>query len=145
VRQIGVAVQPVITAKEYGRVNCDQLKRLKDLDTEDARHTRSVADLSLDKMIPTKAARRRSKPCALPPLVYVIMRWPHPYTSVGSHSTLRYRPPAPESRMLGEPQFPFDVASQSQGDQKVMQHLDRRELLFVDDIVVVEHFCRAAI
>ena len=38
-------------------MNRDQLKRLKELETEDQRLKRVVADLSLDKMILTEAAR----------------------------------------------------------------------------------------
>jgi putative transposase len=58
VRQIGVAIQTCYRwRKEYGGMNCDQLKRLKALETESQRLRRVVADLSLDKMILTEAAR----------------------------------------------------------------------------------------
>jgi putative transposase len=58
VRQIGVTVQTYYRwRKEYGGMSRDQLKRLKDLETENQRLKRVVADLSLDKMILTEAAR----------------------------------------------------------------------------------------
>lgn len=38
-------------------MTCDQLKRLKELETENQRLKRVVADLSLDKMTLTEAAR----------------------------------------------------------------------------------------
>lgn len=57
-RQIGVTVQTYYRwRKEYGGMNRDQLKRLKELETENQRLKRVVADLSLDKMILTEAAR----------------------------------------------------------------------------------------
>jgi putative transposase len=58
VRQIGVTVQTYYRwRKEYGGMTRDQLKRLKELETENQRLKRVVADLSLDKMIRTEAAR----------------------------------------------------------------------------------------
>ena len=42
--------------KEYGGLNLDQIKRLKDLETENARLRRAVADLTLDKLILKEAA-----------------------------------------------------------------------------------------
>jgi putative transposase len=38
-------------------MNRDQLKRLKELETENQRLRRAVSDLTLDKMILTEAAR----------------------------------------------------------------------------------------
>ena len=43
--------------KEYGGMSRDQLKRLKQLETENTRLRRAVSDLTLDKMILTEAAR----------------------------------------------------------------------------------------
>ncbi len=43
--------------KEYGGMNRNQLKRLKELETENTRLRRAVSDLTLDKMILTEAAR----------------------------------------------------------------------------------------
>ena len=58
VRQIGVTVQIYYRwRKEYGGMNCDQLKRLKKLETENSRLRRAVSDLTLDKMILAEAAR----------------------------------------------------------------------------------------
>jgi len=58
VRQIGVTVQTYYRwRKEYGGMNRDQLKRLNELETENQRLRRAVSDLTLDKMILTKAAR----------------------------------------------------------------------------------------
>ena len=58
VRQIGVTVQTYYRwRKEYGGMNRDQLKRLKELETENQRLRRAVSDLTLDKLILTEAAR----------------------------------------------------------------------------------------
>ena len=58
VRQIGVTVQTYYRwRKDYGGMSRDQLKRLKELETEHTRLKRVVADLSLDKLILSEAAR----------------------------------------------------------------------------------------
>lgn len=58
VRQIGVTVQTYYRwRKEYGGMNRDQLKRLKELEVENQRLRRTVSDLTLDKLILTEAAR----------------------------------------------------------------------------------------
>ena len=58
VRQIGVTQQTYYRwRKEYGGVSRDQLKRLKQLETENTRLRRAVSDLTLDKMILAEAAR----------------------------------------------------------------------------------------
>lgn len=58
VRQIGVTVQTSYRwRKEYGGMNRDQLKRLKELEAENQRLRRAVSDLTLDKMILAEAAR----------------------------------------------------------------------------------------
>jgi len=44
----------------------------------------------------------------------------------------------------GQPKLALVVPSQAQRDQQVMQHFERRELVFVDDLVVAEHFLRAS-
>jgi putative transposase len=58
VRQIGVT-EPTYYRwrKQYGGMNRDQLKRLKELETENQRLRRAVSDLTLDKLILTEAAR----------------------------------------------------------------------------------------
>lgn len=43
---------------EYGGLKSDQVKRLKDLELENARLRRAVSDLTLDKPILAEAARR---------------------------------------------------------------------------------------
>ena len=42
--------------KEYGGLQGDQVKRLKELETENARRSRAVSDLTLDKLILKEAA-----------------------------------------------------------------------------------------
>ena len=42
---------------EYGGLKSDQVKRLNDLELENARLRRAVSDLTLDKLILTEAAR----------------------------------------------------------------------------------------
>jgi putative transposase len=46
--------------KEYGGLRIDQAKRLKQLEQENARLRRAVADLTLDKQILQEAARGNS-------------------------------------------------------------------------------------
>jgi transposase-like protein len=58
VRSIGVTeVTYYRWRKEYGGLKCDQVKRLKDLETENARLRKAVSDLTLDKQILQEAAR----------------------------------------------------------------------------------------
>ena len=47
---------------EYGGMKTDQVKRLKELEIENARLRRAVSDLTLDKLILTEAARETSEP-----------------------------------------------------------------------------------
>ena len=42
---------------EYGGLKSDQVKRLKELEPENARLRRAISDLTLDKLILTEAAR----------------------------------------------------------------------------------------
>jgi putative transposase len=57
-RQIGVTEQTYYRwRKQYGGMSRGQLKRLKELETENQRLRRAVSDLTLDKMILTEAAR----------------------------------------------------------------------------------------
>lgn len=63
VRQIGVTVQIFYRwRKEYGGMNRDQLKRLKELEVENQLLRRAVSDLTLDKLILTEAARGTEGP-----------------------------------------------------------------------------------
>jgi len=43
--------------KEFGGLKADQIKRLKELEAENARLRKAVSDLTLDKMILAEAAR----------------------------------------------------------------------------------------
>ncbi len=59
VRAIGVTeVTYYRWRKEYGGLKGDQVKRLKELEATNARLRRAVSDLTLDKLILAKAARR---------------------------------------------------------------------------------------
>ncbi len=56
-RQIGVTEQTYYRWRnEYGGLRIDQVKRLKQLDTENTRLKRAVADLTLDNQILKEAA-----------------------------------------------------------------------------------------
>ena len=58
VRAIGVTEATYYRwRKEYGSPKGDQVKRLKELEAENARLRRAVSDLTLDKMILAEAAR----------------------------------------------------------------------------------------
>ena len=58
IRSIGVTeVTYYRWRKEYGGLKSDQVKRLKDLETENSRLRRAVSDLTLDKVILQEAAR----------------------------------------------------------------------------------------
>jgi transposase-like protein len=58
IRSIGVSeVTYYRWRQEFGGLKSDQIKRLKDLETENSRLRRAVSDLSLDKVILQEAAR----------------------------------------------------------------------------------------
>ena len=58
IRQIGVSeVTDYRWRQEFGGLKTDQVKRLKDLETENNRLRRAVCDLTLDKLILQEAAR----------------------------------------------------------------------------------------
>jgi len=58
VRAIGVTeVTYYRWRKEYGGLKCDQVKRMKELEAENARLRRAVSDMKLDKMSLAEAAR----------------------------------------------------------------------------------------
>ena len=58
VRAIGVTeVTYYCWRQEYGGLKSDQVRKLKDLEAENARLRRAVSDLTLDKMILKEAAR----------------------------------------------------------------------------------------
>jgi len=57
-RQIGVSEQSYYRwRREYGGLKVDQARRLKDLEQENTRLKRAVADLTLDKLILKGEAR----------------------------------------------------------------------------------------
>ncbi len=57
-RQIGVSeVTYYRWRQEYGGLKTEQVKRLKELETENTRLRRAVSDLTLDKLILQEAAR----------------------------------------------------------------------------------------
>ena len=58
VRQIGVSELTYYRwRKQYGGMNRDQLRQLKELQKENERLRKAVADLTLDKLILSEAAR----------------------------------------------------------------------------------------
>lgn len=58
VRQIGVTEFTYYRwRKEYGGLQTNQIKRIKDLEQENARLRKAVSDLTLDKLILQEAAR----------------------------------------------------------------------------------------
>ena len=58
IRTIGVTeVTYYRWRSEYGGLKGDQVKRLKELETENGRLRRAVSDLTLDKLILTEAAK----------------------------------------------------------------------------------------
>jgi transposase-like protein len=57
IRSIGVTeVTYYRWRQEYGGLKCDQVKRLKDLERENARLRKAVSDLTLEKLILKEAA-----------------------------------------------------------------------------------------
>ena len=63
VRQIGVTdVTYCRWRQEYGGLKLDQVKRLKELELENARLRKAVSDLTLDKLILKEAARGTEGP-----------------------------------------------------------------------------------
>ncbi len=58
IRSIGVTeVTYYRWRQEYGGLKSDQVKRLKDLETENGRLRRAISDLTLDKLILQEAAK----------------------------------------------------------------------------------------
>jgi putative transposase len=58
IRSIGVSeVTYYRWRREFGGLKSDQVKRLKELETENTRLRRAVSDLTLDKLILQEAAR----------------------------------------------------------------------------------------
>jgi len=57
VRQIGVSELTYRWRKEYGGMSRDQLRQMKELQKENERLRKAVADLTLDKLILSEASR----------------------------------------------------------------------------------------
>jgi len=58
IRQIGISeVTYYRWRREFGGLKGDQVRRLKELEQENARLRRAVSDLTLDKLILTEAAK----------------------------------------------------------------------------------------
>ncbi len=49
--------------KEFGGLKTDQIRRMKDLELENQRLRKAIADLTLDKLILQEAAGETSEPC----------------------------------------------------------------------------------
>jgi hypothetical protein len=61
IRSIGVTeVTYYRWRQEFGGLRSNQVKRLKDLETENARLRKAIADLTLDKLILQEASRGNS-------------------------------------------------------------------------------------
>jgi cell division protein FtsB len=56
-RRGGRAVHPIRWRKEFGGLQTNQVKRMKELEQENARLRKAVSDLTLDKMILAEAAK----------------------------------------------------------------------------------------
>ena len=66
-KKLGIAEQTLIRwRKEYGGLRVDQARRFKELEKENIRLKRLVADLSLDKAILKDAASGSSEDCVIP-------------------------------------------------------------------------------
>ena len=58
IRQIGVTEIPYYRwRKEYGGLQTNQVRRIKDLEQENTRLRRAVSDLTIDKMILSEASK----------------------------------------------------------------------------------------
>jgi len=69
IRSIGVSeVTYYRWRQEFGGLKSDQIKRLKELETENTRLRRAVSDLTLDKLILQEAAGETTEPRASPRL-----------------------------------------------------------------------------
>ena len=71
--------------KEYGGLRTDQAKRLKDLEKENGRLRKADEILNTEIFSTLKEAK------------VLIERWRHHYNTIRPHSSLGYRPPAPET------------------------------------------------
>jgi hypothetical protein len=65
-RRRGRAVHPIRWRQEYGGLKVDQVKRMKELEAENARLRRAVSDLTLEKLVLKEVASGKFKPGAAP-------------------------------------------------------------------------------
>src|SRR5215210_6206453 len=89
--------------QEYGGLKSDQIKRMKELETENARLRKAVADLTLDKLILQEAVRGN----LLPPRA--------PARRCRAHQARADRLRA--SRLSGARPAPFDPAQHAAGQR----------------------------
>ena len=145
-REAGISEQSYYRwRKEYGGLQLEQAKRMKDLEKENARLKRLVADLSLEKQVWKGEAVKQSiqwidcRPngspwengycesfngklrdellngeifCSLREAKVLIEQWRHLYNTVRPHSSLGYRPPAPQAYMPVPPHLDRTSAMQ---------------------------------
>ena len=97
IRQIGVTeVTYYRWRNEYGGLKSGQVKRLKELEAEDARLRRAVSDLTLDKMILKEAAKGNisAPPAAVPVWITSELNWVCPSDgSAGFSASIAPRKP----------------------------------------------------
>jgi len=114
-RQYGITEQTYYRwRKQYGGMQLNQVRQMKEMEKENARLGKAVCDLTLDKLIQTKRCRESIKPPASPIMCrdelldreifytlrqaqVLIERWRVHYNTIWPHCSLGYRPPAPES------------------------------------------------
>lgn len=109
IRSIGVTeVTYYRWRSEYGGLKGDQVKRLKELEAENTRLRRAVSDLTLEKLILKEAASGNFNSklrvellngeifYTLKEAKIVIEGWRRDYNTIRPHSSLGYKPPAPE-------------------------------------------------
>ena len=91
-KAIGVTEQTFYRWRnEYGGLKLDQVKRLKQLEKENTRLRRAVADPTVDNQILKEAQA-------------LIEQWRKLYNEIRPHSALGYKPPAPAA-LLSRPEW----------------------------------------
>ena len=104
VRQVGVTQQTYYRwRRQYGGMSRDQLKRLKELEKENARLRRAVSDLTLDKLILTEAARGN---------FYALRAAGSASTACGRRLAYRSAAPAARSASIARPSARFRKVGQ---------------------------------
>ena len=96
-RKLGISEQTYYKwRKEYGGMKVEQAKRLKELQSENIRLKKLVADLSLDKEILKDELLNGEIFETLLEAKVLIEEWRKEYNAVRPHSSLDYKPPATE-------------------------------------------------